>query len=906
MKKNKKFLIKFTKILMLVSMIFSSFLAPIEALAAGITNSDSEPAVGSIKLGIDGEISNSNSVSTEAFSLNKDISVKKTVSAIDASNGKYQVKFEIEGKENTKEKPVYVVIVFDKSGSMGGCSWGECYNMKKWNEAVTGAKTFVDTLINDKTGLKNAKIALVTFAKTATKNREFLHQELATSDFGSPNGGTNLHDGLIKAQEYFDTIPLENKDDALKYVVVMSDGKPTYYMNNGYVYEDGTKTTGDILNATFNQAKKLKDNGVTIFSLGYGINNNDVALRGNYSYGGDVYRDIKTKEILELIASDKNNYYSANNEGDIVRVFSDLAIEMITPGKNATLIDNIGSKFRIVNTNNYGGVYTGDNIEKITKDKIEYTFNIEIDPDTETGWYPTNEGFKLVYTDNDGNVKEINSDKDPYVYFKQREYRYIVNYYKDSIDDNNKLGSYSGYATNGTVIKGDSIDKNKYLSVAGEGYEFDSITPDSIKVTNDGNVKEINVLYTLKEFSYTVNYYKDNSNISFHSIKVDDVVYGTKINPSDYYLNLDDKDIINKYLLEGYKLDKVNSDKDIVTIDRDNRVINVYYVKDSFLFTVDYWFDGVKDSNLTISDSALFGNAISATDYYLEQDVLNRHGYGEYFLDYDNDFNYEKKIIGIDNSRNKLNIYYIKTNILVGGESISKNTRSEVITKSDTAIKYTVNYKTTINNVRSTDKIVVTIIDTLPYKIDVMNKNTILNGGVYDSATDTITWIKELTVSDFTRRYDVDEFIDYQVVYMDYADISASDNNKLVNVVYGNVVVGDLESSGVCDKEEIEVNILGNLIVRYVDEDGNELISNDEMIGLVGAKYKTNKKVFDKYYLSDVIGNENGEYIEGVQEVTYVYSLIPLPPQTGYDGNNINYLGLFVLGIVMLFIKKRI
>ena len=78
------------------------------------------------------------------------------------------------------------------------------------------------------------------------------------------------------------------------------------------------------------------------------------------------------------------------------------------------------------------------------------------------------------------------------------------------------------------------------------------------------------------------------------------------------------------------------------------------------------------------------------------------------------------------------------------------------------------------------------------------------------------------------------------------------------------------------------------------------------MTGLVGSEYKTNKKAFDKYYLKEVKGNETGEYMEETQEVTYVYSLIPLPPQTGYEGNNTNYIGLFILGIVMLLFKKRI
>ena len=494
----KKITGKMTKILMLISMIFSTLQTPIQVFAS-VVNSDTTNTtpVGAIKLGENGEISESGSVSTEAFSESNDVSVKKTVTAIDASNGKYRVNFEIKGKEDTTERPVYVVIVFDKSGSMND----KGRNERKWTQAVKGAQDFTNALINNKTGLKNSKVALVTFAKSASKARGFEHAGLASSLFGRPNGGTNLHDGLVKAQEYLSDIPEEDKDTALKYVVVMSDGKPTYYNGGG----NGSDTTKSILNATLNEAKSIKDSGTTILSVGYGVKNDGVAIWGDYNYNNVTYKNITTKEILQLVASSKDNYYGANNEDEIVNIFKGLANEIITPGKNATLIDNIGGKFKLVtNVSNNGSydeennAYQGEVIEKITKDAINYTFDIEIDPDAETGWHQTNAGFKLVYTDNNGNEQTINSSEDPYVYWKQREYKYIVNYYKDSISANNKIASDERYAPNGTVINVENVEKDKYLFGR---YEFDSIDPISITITNnndDGKIEEINVLYTAK------------------------------------------------------------------------------------------------------------------------------------------------------------------------------------------------------------------------------------------------------------------------------------------------------------------------------------------------------------------------------------------------------------------------
>jgi len=889
MKKMKRFLEKFTKMIMLISMIFSSFQAPIQVFAAELANNDSEIPVGSIKLGLDGEISSNNSVSTEVNSKNNDISVKKTVTAIDASNGKYQVEFEIKGKETPQEKPVYVVVVFDRSGSMGDCKRNGCYNMKKWNNAVKGAKTFANSLINDKDGLKNAKVALVTFAKTATKDRDFKHEGFVDSNFGKPNEGTNLHDGLVKAGEYFSTIPKEDKATALKYVVVMSDGKPTYY-NYTYTGIDGreytsvegtgTGTSSDILDATFKEADSLKKNGITIFSLGYGIDEDEVALGGRYVYNKVNYWNIKTKQVLELVASSKDNYYSASNESEIVKVFSDLAKEMIVPGKNATLIDNIGSKFKLVENvsdngsyNEKDNVYQGEVIEKITKNTLTYTFNIEIDPDTETGWYPTNEGFKLIYTDNDGVEQEINSDKDPYVYWKQREYKYIVNYYKDSTsDDNNRIASDERTAPAGTVIDINNVDKDKYLNKAGAGYEFNSIDPESITITNTDDETVIKVLYTLKKFSYTVNYYKDNSNVAFESIKVNDVVYGTKVDSKGYYLNLQDNSIIEKYELKGYKLDDIKSDKNIVTIDSDNKVINVYYIKDMFKFTVNYYFDNNQDTELTTEGTKEYGSTIKASEYHLKEEVLNNKG--NYFLDPDkNAYNYQEKKIGTNPDENDLNIYYIKTEIPYGKESIKKTTtNNEIIIDSKTVVNYTVNYEAVVNNVRKDDKITVTIVDTLPAKIDTNNKSTKLNGGVYDG-NNKVTWIKEITVEeDFVKEYTVSETVNYSVVYVDYADISASDNNKLTNTVHGNVMVKNINTNGVEDSTEVEVNIQGNLTVKHVDENGKDLLEPVLTTKAVGTTYNETKKEIYGYTFKEDTGNTSGKYIEGTTEVVFTYT----------------------------------
>ena len=875
----KKITDKFVKILMLVSMIFSSFQTPIQVFAKEIANSDSEIPVGSIKLGENGKIEESGIASTTV--TKNGINVTKTVSKTDTL-GKYHVKFEAKGTKTETSRPVYVVVVFDRSGSMKINANGN-QDISKWNNAVSGAKSFANSIL---TNIPNAKLGLVTFAKEASLARGFENANFEDvnnkSLFGSANGGTNLDAGLQKAQKLFQDTQIE--DNALKYVVVMSDGEPTYYNSTdcGWyedvcVRGDGGVTTRSTLEATLKTADEVKKIA-TVYSIGYSLKSG-YAYRGRYTYNGTTYNEnLTAADILTKVATpaeqDKKYYYSANDKEQIVTAFSDIAKQIIKSGTNAQIIDKLGSNFKLVNddNNNYGIEKSSIIYKELSDDTITFEFDIEINPDASTGWHQTNDGFRLEYIDNNGVKQTINSEEDPYVYWVQKTYQYKVNYYKDSFE-NEPFKTDIREAVNGETIDIENVDKDKYLNEAGAGYEFNKINPDSIVITNDGTVKEINVLYTLKKFSYTVNYYKDNSNVAFESIKVDDIVYGTKVDPKEYYLNLQDNSIIEKYELEGYKLDDIKSDKNIVTIDSDNKVINVYYVKDMFKFTVNYYFDNNQDTELTKEGTKEYGSTIKASEHHLSEEVLNNKG--NYFLDPDkNAYNYQEKKIGTNPEENDLNIYYIKTEIPYGKESIKKTTtNNEVIIDSKTVVNYTVNYEAVINNVRKDDKITVTIVDTLPAKIDINNKSTKLNGGVYDENNKTVTWIKEITVEeDFVKEYTVNEKVNYSVVYVDYADISASDNNKLINTVHGNVMVKNINTNGVEDSTEVEVNIQGKLTVKHVDENGEDLLDPVLTTKAVGTTYNETKKEIYGYTFKEDTGNTSGKYIEGTTEVVFTYT----------------------------------
>ena len=94
----------------------------------------------------------------------------------------------------------------------------------------------------------------------------------------------------------------------------------------------------------------------------------------------------------------------------------------------------------------------------------------------------------------------------------------------------------------------------------------------------------------------------------------------------------------------------------------------------------------------------------------------------------------------------------------------------------------------------------------------------------------------------------------------------------------------------------------GNLIIRYVDREGNELLSDVTSTEMVGKNYQTNPEDILNYELVDIDGVELGEYIDGTIIVTYIYDKVGseetgeiTPPNTGVSTTNSSLLVLSLL-----------
>lgn len=497
MKKNIK---KFITVLTLFAFIFMTFspylvyaennpkkgdlryqgtTAYIEANAEGkdtglVTKTDQYTSINGESVEVSAGLFNgalNNDVTTINQLSENDVEVRKIVTKVN-DTGEYQIEFQVRGK-GTKlqvKAPVYVVVVFDNSNSMapeqsskGTCSnWkskddldsdkGRCYD--KWDKAIKGTKDFAEIIHSN---IPSANIALVSFGgkkDNTNYSDSTLVRNFSASNFDNLNksdsfkikmpayeqdvmaGGTNLEAGLRRARELLSDTSVVPAN-ALKYVVVMGDGEPTFYYNSsGTTKGNGSSYDTTAHNDAATEATNIKKNqNAKIYSIGYEVPS-----------GG-------TAEIVlnDISSNTKNNngtytgdYYASGSVETIANKFTDIANEIVKDaGINAYINDNIGPAFTGSGTgvSEDGTKYESQIIPSIYETWTTLgTFKIQIDPDSPTGWYKTNEGFTLTYYDVvNEKTRVIECNDNPEVYWVQNTYDYEVRfYYEDDAGNYNE------------------------------------------------------------------------------------------------------------------------------------------------------------------------------------------------------------------------------------------------------------------------------------------------------------------------------------------------------------------------------------------------------------------------------------------------------------------------------------
>ena len=227
-------------------------------------------------------------------------------------DGSYKITLEswTTGSVKTEEKsiPVDITLVIDQSGSMNFSFSGKDNNSRERQNAMKKAvKGFIDSVASKYSETSDHRISLVEFRSDAKiiKDWTYVNEQGALSlkskiNGLSAEGATNISAGMKKAETLMGSGYKYNgkNTERQKVVIVFTDGSPT---TSNYF----SKTVAD---DAIESSKKLKENGVTVYSVGIFNGANPQEM-----YGKEYY-DWKGKKF-ECDGS-VGSYWGVNSMGD--------------------------------------------------------------------------------------------------------------------------------------------------------------------------------------------------------------------------------------------------------------------------------------------------------------------------------------------------------------------------------------------------------------------------------------------------------------------------------------------------------------------------------------------------------------------------------------------------------------
>ena len=849
-----------------------------------------------------------------------------------------------------------VVLVLDRSTSMDGTS------MKNTKKA---ANDLVNLLITDKTK-DNTRVAIVTYgsnlltsytSNSLTNNATALKNTINSIPNSMDNQGTNVHAGLIKAEEL-----LKNSgDDTQKIVILLSDGEPTYYIGTdnkrhgmggsdnyesdycetgflGYYYsgkcyvseDDNTVamkysdfgsvfTTKDAYKPstnTNNKATTMKANGTKIYAIGFGN-----------GASGNAY------EFLGKVASTPTDKYryTASDYAGLKEAFNKIVNDFTTVATDAVVTDIVPAGFQIKKGTLPAGATAIENSDGTTTitwvigdvkstDNNRLTYTVEA-KDGHYGSMYTNASATINAKSVDENPKygssnpiSLDFDK-PYVpipgvtveddYYDIKQGTTFTTPVKEGILDNDKFSDIhedeNATVTNEIVLvyDGTTNGKAENITLNQDGSFSYNATKDTLgKITYKYYVKTTVTIGNVTEVVKS-----NTTTITLDVIK----------NQTTYVINYLEKgtnkalikevngsgNVYDEITLTSVKKDIPGYVYDSVSIDplvlSDNTTLNVMNIYYTKRADLSYTVNYLeKDTNVVLRDSKVFNNVEFNAVINGRNEVIAIDGYVF------NSVNPQE--LTITTGSNVINIYYTKR----------------------TDLSYTVNYLE-----KGTNKALIKEVNGSGNVYDEITLTSVkkdIPGYVYDSVS-----IDPLVLSDnttlnvmniyYTKRADLSYTVNYlekdtNKVINQSKEVNNVEFEKVINAsdeiitIDGYKFVSADKNTIVVDIENNEINLYyeavnGTVKSIYVDKDGNEISESVITEGRVGTGYKTSSKEIAKYYLVKTIGEENGSYSEEEIVITYVYDLVPV---TGIDMNSNSsymFIGTFGLALVILFVRKK-
>jgi len=419
------------------------------------------------------------------------------------------------------------------------------------------------------------------------------------------------------------------------------------------------------------------------------------------------------------------------------------------------------------------------------------------------------------------------------------------------------------------ILTGETDSKVSPKTKEYEGYRTPEAEEISVTILGDGSLI-VDYYYPRRtDLIYTVNHIDKETGEIIKSKTIENQIYGSEINANDE---------VEEF--ENYNYDSLSPET--LKIGTGENIINIYYVKkEGKIIVHHYIYDEEDDQYLNVK---------IVEDEEIEQEI------GKQYETKPSDkrpANYEcindspEGYIGITTQKPiEINYYYkLKTPKTEGKGScniitkLEKDENGNYIIKAGQEVEYEVIYEAKIDDYIG--KATIEIKAELPKGTKIDLEKSDLNGGIYDEATNTITWKKEIENIDTFANGEYTEKITQNVKIVYAGDYVLKDANLKITgniITYypddypgkgGQILPNDNKNNTQGDGSEEKT---GKVIVEYVDiDEPNNGAYRYEINDVVGKEYNTEEKEIPYYVLVRNTENTNGKIEEETQVVTYYY-----------------------------------
>ncbi len=431
----------------------------------------------------------------------------------------------------------------------------------------------------------------------------------------------------------------------------------------------------------------------------------------------------------------------------------------------------------------------------------------------------------------------------------------IVNYYLKGTEQKIKESKNLTNLTIGSNLSAETYKENI------QHYTYDSAIPSSITVNEESRKNVLNLYYTLTPYEYSVRYYYDGVEDE-SAIEKGTAEFGKQITTYK-----------DKSRNGTYELDSENTNKTVpLTIKETNNVMKIYYVKKpeeptTYTYSVEYFYDTVKDDSATETGSAKLGDKITT--------YKDKSRNGTYELDSENT---NKTVpLTIKETNNVMKIYYVKKpeepnsvnyTIYYYYDGVKDETATETgSAKLNTEITYTE------KNKNGTYKLV--NVDSTSGKIKITeDKDKNIINVYYEKIKE------ETTDAKITTKYiDKDTGEEIAESKTENTKIGEKYNTEKKDIENYSYVSDSGNTSGTVNDSEIEViyyyEPIREIIVKYVDKQtGKEIADSSTNNGKTGDKFDitSKKQEINGYTLIEEPTEKEATYGKDSQTFTYYYA----------------------------------